>query len=76
MSIGCREVSQHSPHDVRLNQRNKITDLDVSEAKAKRRAPAYASPDCFMPGKWRPFKGPLVFSDILRISSDSWDDRS
>lgn len=47
------EVSQHSPHDVRLNQRDEITDLDlkvlkVLEAKAEKKAATYTSPDCMI----------------------------
>lgn len=48
MSIGCPEVSQHSPHDVRLNQRSKITGLDACAAQAERTAATRDSPDSFM----------------------------
>lgn len=48
MSIGCPEVSQHSPHDVRLNQGSKITGLDACAAQAGRTAATQASPDSFM----------------------------
>lgn len=49
MSIGCPEVSQHSHHDVKLNQGSEITDLSVCVcAQAERMAAAQASPDSFV----------------------------